>query len=544
MASGFLDIALIVILAAVFGFTLKALKQPTILAYILAGVAIGYFNLVGNAEPLKVFSELGVVLLLFLVGLEINFSALNLVSKPSIIIGLLQMAFTFALALLLAGVLHISHSSALYLAAAITFSSTIIVVKLLSEKKDIGSLHGKISVGVLLVQDLIAILVLMLVENAYVNQAGKNAVLMIAGGILVLIALLIIGRKLVSKVFSKISRSNELLFISSIAWMFVAALITKGIGLSMEIGGLIAGVAIANSIESLQIAGKIRPLRDFFVMIFFVMLGASMSLPMLGALWPKIIILLLFVLIIKPVIIMAIMGILGYRKRTSFMVGVSLAQISEFSLILAALGLRLGHIDQQTAALITAVGILSIIFSSYYIVFGEKIYKKLSWILSIFEKIDASRENYKTGPASAPIVIVGFQRTGKSIAGGLDKKDLLIVDFDPDAKKYLDENGYKYIFGDISDSEICREVDFKKTKLVVSTVPDLNHNLSLISHVKKEGGGCKIIARAENEKDAGILYRHGADYVLVPNITAGHVLGSFITLDSSLDFIGKLRAKI
>jgi Kef-type K+ transport system membrane component KefB len=551
------ELAIIVCIAATLGIIAKILRQPLILAYIVTGIIIGLIQIffqsfyIGEKEVFDLFSELGVMFLLFLIGLEMNYSSLKTVGKTSIAVGLSQILFTFIFGFLIATVLGFTQINAAYIAIALTFSSTIIVVKLLSDNKTINSLYGKISIGFLLVQDFVVIFMLIILAGLESGEGFsiKTLTYTLFLGIILFGIMIAIGRNIFPYIFSKIARSQELLFITSIAWVFgLVALIEflrikTGIGFSIEIAGFLAGLALANSSEHYQIANRIKPLRDFFILIFFVMLGSSIVFYDFSAIGLPIIVLSLFVLIGNPLIVMVIMGlIMGYRKRTSFMSGITVAQVSEFSLILSALGLKLGHINEETMALIVAVGIITITTSTYMIVFSDKLYSKLSPLLSFFERKNPRKE-YSFEDNKKPIILVGYDRTGKSIAARLEKEKMLVIDFNPDIIKGLEKLGYSCIYGDIIDPLIFENVDFTSAKMVISTSPELKDNINLVSGIKLSGSKAKIISRAESEEDAKILYSKGCDYVFLPLYSSGQYLGKIIDSDPELKGLQELKNK-
>lgn len=551
-----LELAVIICIAAVLGIIARIFKQPLILAYIATGIIIGLMQTlfqsfyIDGKDVFDLFSELGVMFLMFLIGLEMNYSSLKTVGKTSIVVGIGQVIFTFTIGLLIASALGFARINAAYIAMALTLSSTIIVVKLLSDSKTLNSLHGKISVGFLLVQDFFVIFILIILAGLENGEAFSLQTLAhtLFFGILLFGAMIAVGRNIFPYIFSKIARSQELLFITSIAWVFgLVALVeffrTKtGISFSIEAVGFLAGLALANSSEHYQIANRIKPLRDFFILIFFVMLGSSMIFYNFSAIILPIIILSLFVLIGNPLIVMIIMGFMGYRKRTAFMSGITVAQISEFSLILGTLGLKLGHIDEETMGLITAVGIITIIISTYMIIFSDKLYSKLSPALSLFERKNLRKE-YTFENIQKPIILIGYDRTGKSIATRLQKEKMLVIDFNPDIIKSLEKSGYACLYGDIIDPLIFENVDFMNAKIVISTSPDLKDNINLISGVKLSGSKAKIISRAESEEDAKILYDKGCDYVFLPLYSSGQYLGKIIETDPELKSLQELRNK-
>ncbi|MBI4114687.1 MAG: cation:proton antiporter [Candidatus Niyogibacteria bacterium] len=532
MTGGIVEIAIVIVIAALLGILAAILRQPLVLAYLATGAVIGYFGFlnVTDKEFFRVFSDLGIMFLLFLVGLEINYTSLRLVGKTSLIIGLGQIIFTSLIGFGIATLLGFEMLPALYIAVALTFSSTIIVIKILSDKKDLNSLYGKISIGFLLVQDFVAILILIMLAG--IQNGGEfhatSLLVTIAEGLGLFLIMLWLGRKIMPKIFDIIAHSQELLFVASLAWvLFIVAIVSK-IGFSIEIGGFLAGLALANSSEHFQIANRIKSLRDFFILIFFVILGSSLALANFGGLSTTIIILSVFVLIGNPLIVMILMGIMGYRARTSFFAGVTVAQISEFSLILAALGLKTGHIRESDAAVITAVGIITITLSSYLMIHAERIFHAFKKYLSFFERKHHAREqSFASSPKS--IVLIGFHRTGASIASELPKDDLLVVDFDPNIIHALQKHSIAHVFGDMNDTSILDESKIKKAKLIISTNPELDDNIMLLSYLGATRKRLNtIIVRARTDNEARILYQKGADYVIIPHFTTGQYIGKII----------------
>src|SRR3989338_4125990 len=534
------ELTLIITLATILGFIARLLKQPLLVAYLAAGVLLsylGFFDLF-NQESFQLFADLGIMFLLFLVGLEINCASLRLVGKSSVIVGLGQIIFTALIGYVIAKFLGFNPIESAYVAIALTFSSTIIIVKLLSDKKDTHSLYGKISIGVMLVQDIVAIFLLIVLSSLQIGAGSAllpEILLTIAKGLGLFAVVLFLGYKILPRLFDQISHSQELLFLTSTAWVFLLVSLSAKLGFSIEIAGFLAGLALANSSEHFQIANKIRPLRDFFIVIFFILLGSSFILPNLSTIATPLVIFSLFVLIGNPLIVLLIMGISGYRKRTSFLTGVTVAQISEFSLVLAALGFKLGHISSSAVAIIG--------LSTYMIIYADQIFNFLSPALSIFERKKTSEIPISSELFKKPIVLIGFHRTGKSLAHNLQKESLLIIDFDPDIIENIKTSGYDYLFGDISDPEIFEKAISPKTKLVISTSPDLHDNLGLLEMLNKLKRKPRVIARAETETDARLLYDAGSDYVLLPNLSAGHYLGRALGADFKLNTLNKLKAK-
>lgn len=547
MTGGFLELTVIVLLAAVLGFAARLFKQPIVLAYLATGLIVGYFGLlnVQADQQLKFLADLGIMFLLFLVGLEINYSSLKIVGKPALIVGISQILVTAALAYGLAVVLGFEPLAAAYIAMALTFSSTVIIVKLLSEKRDLNSLYGKITVGVLLLQDFVAVLLLVILSG--IEGGGKiealPVIMTILKGLGLFALMLWLGRKILPHAFHQIARTPELIFLISLAWVFLVAALVNRVGFSIEIAGFLAGLALANSSEHFQITARIKPLRDFFIMIFFVILGSSVILSDLGSLWLPILVFSLFVTILEPLIVTMVMSFLRYRKRTSFLTGLTMGQVSEFSLVLVALGMKVGHVTSEVVTIVTAVGMITILVSSYSIIHGHAISKKLANLLSHFERKKLRREPHFEDVYHKPIILIGAHRTGQNLAYSLPKEDLLIIDFDPEIAMHLSERGYDCIFGDVMDPDVIEKANFAEAKLVISTSPDSEDNLALLEYLNEAGQRPKVIVRAETEEDAQLLYKNGADYVLLPHFTSGQYLGKTISVDPEANILDHLRER-
>lgn len=550
MTTGIIELAAVVLIAAVLGVAAKFLKQPVILAYLATGMligALGFTDLVAQ-DTFRLFSSLGIMLLLFLVGLEINYTSLRLVGKASVLVGLGQIVFTAVIGYGIATLLGFAPLPALYLAVALTFSSTIIVVKLLSDRKDLQSLYGRISVGFLLLQDFVAILILIFLAG--LGGAGVTpffvspvlqALLTILEGTALFGLMLWLGRKVLPRLFDRVARSEELLFLLSLAWLFAVAVAVSKLGFSIEIAGFMAGIALANSSERFQIASRIAPLRDFFILVFFVILGSSVAFGNLAGLAVPILSLSLFVLVGNPLIVLAVMGLMGYRRRTSFFAGITTAQISEFSFILAAAGVSAGHLAPEVAAIVTAVGVITITLSVYAIGHADGFYKRLAPLLSIFERRHTTEQEIPESGFHKPIVLIGGHRTGGVIAESLPREDVLVVDFDPEVVKRMTARGYTCLFGDARDRDILETANAGDARLVISTSPDFEDNVTILEELK--GKGSKLVARAETEEDAKLLYARGADYVLLPHFTAGQYFGRTLGLDPELKVLADLKER-
>lgn len=544
MSNIFLEITLVICLAAFLTVLFRLLKQPAILAYILTGIIIGPLGQLQlhSQEVLQAMGELGITLLLFMIGLELKLSELKSVGKIAATLGIAQIIFTTLTGFAICQVLGFSRVSSLYISVALMFSSTIFVVKLLSDKKDLSSLYGKISLGFLLIQDFVAIVSLVFLsgfKTATFEFSLATFVVVIIKAIVLFGIIVYVSKTILPKLIDAIARSSETLFLFSIAWALgLSALVSSSyVGFSIEIGGLLAGLSLANASENFQIAAKIKALRDFFITMFFVILGTSMTFTHLGNIWAPAVVLSLFVLIGNPLIVMIILGLQGYRKRTSFLAGLTAGQISEFSFILVFLGNSLGHIPQEVVSLVTLVGIVTFTLSTYMILHGNSLHKLLGNMLTIFERRDTQEEI--SSPSSGQpdftnhVVLVGANRMGESILEALLGSDekVLVVDFNPDIVKKLSQKNVPYLFGDISDLEIQERAHLNTAKLIISTVPDTSDNLILLKELHKNKK-TKVVVIGASSQDAKELYKAGADYVVVPHLLGGKHLAKMIKDDS------------
>ncbi len=539
METIFLEITIIICLATVLAIIFRLLKQPPILAYILTGIILGPFGKVQfpNLSNLNLFAQLGITLVLFMLGLELKLKGLRSVGLSSLIIGTLQVIFTFAAGYILSLLLHFSIITSLYIGIALTFSSTIIIVKLLSDKRDLGSLSGKISVGILILHNLVAVLVIMLLaafnkENILLAQ--DVAIVLLKGGVLVF-GILFVSRVILPKIIHIIAKSQEMLFLFSLAWVFglSAAVSSSIIGFPIEIGGFLAGLSLADSTENFQIAAKVRALRDFFLTIFFVTLGMRIEFESLQRLLIPIIVLSLFILIAKPAIMIFIMSILRYRKRTSFLAGLNMAQISEFSFIVVFLGNRMGHLPNDIVSLSTVLGLTTFVLSTYMISGGNTLYKFFGPYIKIFERKVTIKENDNSTERNLKaldnhVILIGGHRIGKSMLRALgNKENIVVVDFDPDIIRSLGDEGILNVFGDIADVDIQERVNLQKAKIIISTVPDIEDNLLLLQSLKNFKDK-KVLVVAQDVNEAKALYDAGAYYVILPHISSGRHLAKII----------------
>ncbi len=523
----FYEVAALITLAALSGALALSLRQPLIVAFIAVGILVGPagFGWVAARDQVDLLAKMGIALLLFVVGLKLDLHIIRTLGRVALATGLGQVIFTSAVGYVIAVGLGMTPVVALYVAVALTFSSTIIIVKLLSDKREIDALHGRIAVGFLIVQDIVVVVVMIVLTafgaGAPKAELGREMVVALLKGVGMLTAIGLMMRYLLPRLLHKLARSSELLVLFAIAWAVFWAAIGDALGFSKEVGAFLAGVSCASTAYRETIGARLVGLRDFLLLFFFVDLGAQLNLSLLGAQVIPAIVLSLFVLIGNPVIVMIIMGVMGYRKRTGFLAGLTVAQISEFSLILSALGLKLGHIPPETMGLITLVGLITISASTYMILYAHSLYDHLLPFLGIFERSVPHRESARDSDrdvGSLDVIIFGLGRYGTVIADALRQKGcrLLAVDFDPEVVRKHAEEGYVARYGDAEDPEFLATLPLERTPWIVSTVRERSVNLLLLDGLRQRKYDGRTALTAYSVSDAG-RYRHeGTDLVLRP----------------------------
>lgn len=526
------EFGLVLIIATALGLIARLLKQPLILAYLIAGVIIGPFalGLVQNFEIIKNFASIGIVFLLFLIGLELNPRKLLEIGGSALAVAVAQILFSGLIYYLAATIFGLTGVSALFLAAALTFSSTAIIVTLLSNRNDLNSLHGKIIVGVLLVQDFVAIILLTFFSG--ISSGGSLSIrelsFQISARAIVLFALTyLVGQYLLPITFHRIARSQELLFLSGLAWCFCLSMVALSLGFSAEIGAFLAGITLAPLPYSAHIAAKTKPLRDFFIMIFFIYLGTSLVFTNLTALIKPALIFSLLILLANPFIVMIIMALLGYRKRTSFITGLTLTQTSEFSFIVVVLGAKINLFPKEIVTLTSLVAIFTVFVSTYLISNTNKIYHWLWPYLKFLDSGQIKNDLYNIPEdLENHIILIGCNRIGSIVLETLKKnhEKVAIIDFDPKKIRALTENKENCYFGDAADQDIVEHLHVQKAKMVISTIDKIEENEMVLKIYRKANHRLKIVLMAQTSEDALELYAAGADLVIVPTFISGDYL--------------------
>ncbi len=533
--SVFYEIAALLVLAAAVGLAGVMLRQPLIVSFIAVGILAGpsALGIVQSEEYINLLAELGISVLLFLVGLKLDIKLVRTLGSVALMTGLGQVLFTSVIGFGIAVALGLDTISSLYVAVALTFSSTIIIVKLLSDKREIDSLHGRIALGFLIVQDLVVVLSMIVLSAIGVgteNGAALSDIFQIFGtGVLMLIAVGIFIRYLAEPLVDRLARAPELLVCFAIGWAALFAAAGDFLGFSMELGGLLSGVSLASTKLREAMAARLAPLRDFLLLFFFIALGAHIDLSLVGHQIFAAIILSLFVLIGNPLIVLTIMGTMGYRKRTGFLAGLTVAQISEFSLIFMAMGISLGHVGVESLGLVTLVGLITISLSTYMITYSHQIYARINPFLQPFERKDVPRE--AIDQLSIPhgnqydILLFGLGRFGGAIAQRLIARGFRVlgIDFNPAAVRRWRDEGIEVLFGDATDPEFVASLPLDNIHWVVSAIPEHENGVTqddsrtaLIHALKNQDFRGNIAITSHLEKDHELPRICGSILILQP----------------------------
>ncbi|MCE9581434.1 MAG: cation:proton antiporter [Planctomycetes bacterium] len=532
------DIGLCVIAATVMAYVARVARQPLILAYIGAGLIVGPpgFQWVRDQETIAQISELGLAFLLFIVGLEIDLKHLAKSGKVATVVGTVQVVVCAAMGWGVARALGYHGLPAVYLGAATAFSSTMIVVKLLSDRSELDTTSGRIVLGVLLVQDVLAIVVLAVQPNITHPEFGILAIATVKGLGLAAGALLV-SRFVLPGLFRSVAKFPEIVLVSAISWCFLVSYAAQRAGFSVAMGALIAGVSISAFPYSLDVVAKIRSLRDFFVTLFFVSLGmqitsGSRSVYIAAAALSAVVVFGRFI----P--IMPTLRVLRYGHRVGILTSIALGQVSEFSLVIVSLGLAFGHIDRDLSSVVTLALVATSTLSTYFIQASQPFARGVAHFLERCGLRDpAAAGELNTQRHGGKVILLGCHRVGSSLIPMLIEKrtEILVVDFSPEILDTLRRQHIPCMYGDISRADTLEHAGIAEAEVLISTVSDdfLRgiSNFALLRQLRRMNPTAKIIVSAERLETARSMYAAGADFVLLPRLEAATRVAQLVTGD-------------
>ena len=499
-----LNLGFIVITAAGFAFLGKLVKMPSIVAYIIAGIVLGPgLGIVQLDHSLELISELGIALLLFLVGLELSLQKIKDLGRVSVVLGSLQVSMTAAGAYVISTLMGFSVMECVFLAATVTFSSTVVVIKLLDQKGVTSRLFGRIAISLFLAQDIVVIIGLTILsglgsggdEPFEIVTLTKSLGIAFAGMVILLLVSLFASRCVLPKPFAWASRSPDTVFIWALCWCFLVVLLAHQFHLSVEIGAFLAGIAIAQLPIHEDLHRRLHPLMTFFVAIFLVTLGIQMDISVLGEVWKYALGLSVFVIIAKPLIVFIILSRLRYSEYTAFQAATASGQVSEFAFILLALGAGAGLIEARVVSLGGMVGILTIAISSYLILYSDPLYgafQKLG-VLKFF-KAKQEPDTEEQHSYEGHVIVVGMNALGREVVKQLSGRGETVLAIDTDPRKLEGLNCAETLIGSVEYESAVEEIGLSRARLVISAlqIEDTNHLLAY--RCRSAGVPCAIHA--------------------------------------------------
>lgn len=555
MVNIFADIGIIIILATVGGIIARLLKQPLISLYILMGVVAGpVLHLIKDMPTVDVLSEIGIAFLLFIVGIELDLKKLKSVGAVASIGALIQMALSFLLGFGGFKLLGFNALTSSYAGIILMFSSTMVVIKLLVDKSQMDTLHGRIIVGMLLMQDVIAVVILSVIGHAGTEFTISGLAWSIFLALLAFGVAIFFSKVLFPQLFKFAAKSQELFFLLSLSVCFLFSLVFASIGFSISIGAFVAGLTLGNLPYNLEIISKVKSLRDFFATLFFVSMGIKLSFATLSGLALPILLLTTLTVIALPFIVFVVTMMFGYSRRVAFLSALYLSQVSEFALIAVTLGQKVGHITEGFLSLTIMVTLLSIFVTSYLVKYQDQVYTYIKPLLKKFDRLQGAKKDLEHMPKNLAhsCVLIGYDRIGSTILDSLKKigRDVVLVDFNPDIISSLISKKIPCIYGDVGDDEVVDKLRLDKVDLIISTIPSHQETIFLMNKVRHVNRHARVIVTAYTAEDALEYYDKGADYVIVPHILGGKHAGMLLETISTdidkliltkLEHIGELR---
>jgi Kef-type K+ transport system membrane component KefB len=532
MENVFSGLSLIIAIGAVVAFIMRLIGQPLLIGHIITGIIVGpaLLHVAKSPETLSLFSDIGIALLLFIIGLGLNPKVVRDVGRTATSVGVTQVAVITILGWIVGSFLGLNRNESLFLGASLAVSSTIIILKLLSDKKEQARLYGKIAISVSLVQDIIAIALVVLTSAATNHQTlafGSLFGLVVKAGIVGWV-IYTISYRLLPHFQKLIAGSQEFLFLFAIAWGLGSAALFAKIGLSSEIGALLAGLCLAPLPYAQEIAARLRPLRDFFLIVFFISLGSNLQFTGLGSMFWVVVSAIFIAIIVKPLVAMTVMGFLGYTKRTSFKASVALAQVSEFSIVLIIVGQSKGLISDKFVSALVLVTLLTIAASTYMVLFSDKLFSVFDKYLDLFER----RKTQGEPPIQEQneLILFGYHKGGHEFVKVFQqlKKKFVVIDYDPEVIDTLERKHINHLYGDITDIELLEEAGVPKAELIISTTNDYQINKFILDYLEKANPSAVTIVQADSPEEAAKLYRLGASYVILPHFIGSEQIGAFV----------------
>lgn len=526
------DFALVILTATVLGFLARKTNQPTIIAYIATGLVLGpvMFDVIGESQLVSLMSELGIALLLFLLGIEMKIDDIREILRPVANIAVLQTVLQTALAFVIPLMLGFSVQETMIIALCTVFGATPVIVKLLTDKDEASTLPGKIDIGVLILQDIYLVVILALFSSGTLGNPAQIGFTL--GKILVLMSLvgalsLVSSRYILPVLFSRVADNRHAFFIHGLAWAFLFISLTAELNLSIEVGAFLAGLGLGQIPYREELKERIRPITDFFMVIFFSSIGLSLTADNLTAYWLEAVIASVLLMIGNFLIMFYLIDREKFTPKTSFLGSLNMTQVSEFSLVVGAIAVTQGYIQGDILGYLSLMALITMTASSYLINYNQEIYGKVEHLLRRFEsdeKKDIELRRYRDHA-----VVVGYNPIVERIMPAIKQSygEVIVVDRDPSSTEKLSRADFEYIYGDFNHGEIRKAAGIKDAAFVLSMARDMKVNHHIL---RDTGWETPVFLEAENFEDAAELYDRGAEYIMIENVVTADKMADYLEL--------------
>lgn len=527
----FAQLSLVIALGAGIALIMRLLRQPLIIGHIITGILAGpaVFNLIQDDHGFSFLSTFGIALLLFTVGLELSLKIISRLSKVVFVTTFVQMSTVMLAGAAVARLLHFGRLESLIIGLCLAMSSTIIIVTLLQQKKELMRLFAQIAVGVLILQDLVATAGKITLSARSAGNTPLEVGLLLGRGLLFIVLLYLVSTIILPRLVKFLESSKELLLVLSLGWALGISVLFARIGFSFEVGALLAGMSMAGLSFSHEVASRLRPMRDFFIVVFLITLGYSLVASEIRDILPAALAFSALVFIVKPLVVLTVLGLQGYTKRASFKAAVALSQISEFSLVFVVAAAHHNYASQKVQAVIGLTALITFAVSAYLIKYDDALYSLLEKNLRFFER-KVTRLEQSSALQTHTVVLFGYRKGGAEFIRTFKSmgKRFVVVDYDPDAIELIEKQQANFLYGDATDPELIEELQLDKSKLVVSTISDPAANEFLAHWLNEHNPSAVFVGSAESAYQAAKLYNEGASYVMMPHFIGSEKISTFI----------------
>lgn len=527
----FAQLSLVIALGAGIAILMRLLRQPLIIGHIITGILAGpaVLNIIQDESGFTVLSTIGVALLLFIVGLELSLKIISRLSKVVFLTTFVQMSVVMVAGASVARLLHFGRLESLIIGLCLAMSSTIIIVTLLQQKKELMRLFAQIAVGILILQDLVATAAKITLSARSAGDSILEVGLLLGRGLFFVGFLYAISRIILPRITRFLESSKELLLVLSIGWALGIATLFARIGFSLEVGALLAGMSLASLPFSHEIASRLRPMRDFFIIIFLITLGHTLVPGQIISAFLPAIFFSLLVFTLKPFVILLTLGMQGYTKRASFKTAIAMGQISEFSLVFIVAAAQHAYVSQSAQAALGLTALMTFAVSTYLIKYDDQLFAVLERHLRFFERRVTKLEQ-KNAMQHHSVVLFGYRKGGSEFIRTFKNmgKRFIVVDYDPEAIELIEKQHVDFLYGDATDPELIEELQLDKSKLVVSTISDPAANEFLAHWLNEHNPAAVFVGSAESSYQAAKLYSEGASYVMMPHLIGSEKISTFI----------------